>query len=56
MENVLFLCGGKCKSKNNFCKDLGLAATMEVRQRIEMTCEKSMRENTEDQWALEVLG
>ena len=51
-----FLCGDKCESKKNFRKDWRLAATMEIRQTIEMRCEVHMRENMEDQWALEVLG
>ena len=51
-----FLCGDKCESKNNFRKDWRLAGTMEIRQTVVMRCEKRMRENTEDQWALEVLG
>ena len=51
-----FLCGDKCESKNNFRKDWRLAGTMEIRQTVGMRCEKRLRENTEDQWALEVLG
>ena len=50
-----FLCGDKCESKNNFRKDWRLAATMEIRQTIKMRCEELMRENTEDQSALEAL-
>ena len=29
---------------------------MEIRKTIETRCEERMRENTEDQWAPEVLG
>ena len=50
-----FLCGDKCESKNNFRKDWRLAATMEIRKTIKMRCEELMRENTEDQSALEAL-
>ena len=48
MENELFLRGDKCESKKNFPKFCRLAATMEIRQTIEMRCEERMRENTED--------
>ena len=51
-----FLYDDKCGLKNNFRKDWRLAATMEIRQTTEMRCEEHMRENTEGQWALEVLG
>ena len=55
MENEL-LCGDKCESKKIFRKDWRLAATLEIRQTIEMRCEERIRENTEDQWIFEVLG
>ena len=51
-----FLCGDKCELRKYFRKNWSLAATMEIRQRVEMRCEERMRKNTEDQWALEVLG
>ena len=54
-EMNCFLCGDKFESKKNFHKNWRLAAIMEIRQTIEMRCREHMRENTEDQWALEVL-
>ena len=51
-----FICGGKCESKRNVRKDWHLPATMKIRQTIEMRCTECMRESTEDQWALEILG
>ena len=51
-----FLCGDKCESKKKFRKDSRLAATMEIRQTVEMRCEEGMREDIEDQRVLEVLG
>ena len=42
--------------KKNFRKDWRLTATMGIRQTTEMRCKERMRENTEDQWTLEVLG
>ena len=53
---ICSLYGDKCESKKNFRKDWCLAATMEIRQIVEMSCKERMREKTEDQLALEVLG
>ena len=50
-----FQCGDKCESKKKFRKDSRLAATMEIRQIVEMRCEEGMREDIEDQRVLKVL-
>ena len=51
-----FLCGDKCEPKKNFRKDWRLAATMAIRQTTEIRREEHKGKNTEDQWALEVIG
>ena len=51
-----FLCDDKFESKKNFHNHWHLVATLEIQQTIEMRGLERMRENTEDQLALEVLG
>lgn len=50
-----FLCGEKCESKKKCRKNWRLAATIEIRETVATRCEERMKENSEDQWALEVL-